>query len=539
MEIKVNVDDALVQETKDKCTVLVKLKTAIDKAKKSAAKFFVVEDLQLNSSTQDKLSQAQNAYDSKASELADAVVTSILGYGLSDANNENLGIDNKPESYQQVKSDTENTDTEPKTLRELAKQQTDEQVKNDAPAEPAALDEAVQDDAPNGAQKDAGNDAQNVPDLPEDLNDKEPEPKQDFALQPQKESELNKLAEPIRAKRPKELLDDFGNLFITLMSQEMDKSQDKPEEQVLAELFYCLESNLAQVPIADIFKYLIRLRQESTTLTGRFIGFTGSSTFNSFSSSLVALLTKLNESKADIKAFMSCLIHNVVMYRWHKDITTVFIDCACSATPEQVGTELAWALTPTINKQPKENKVTVIDKNLRAFFAIASKGRQALTRADLSESECKKIANAVHVFFGDKAEHPHAVLELVSRIAKAGKDDISKLQGEVRVKTIGRGGEDDGFIPDDNGLLMQSITDRQAEIKAQKANPHSLLRRLLDFKSDEGLRIYYQIWLRLAKNERNINYKALLDKAKTLRADADKKILVAQINSLITATGEQ
>ena len=537
MEIKVNVDDALVQETKDKCTVLVKLKTAIDKAKKSAAKFFVVEDLQLNSSTQDKLSQAQNAYDSKASELADAVVTSILGYGLSDANNENLGIDNKPESYQQVKSDTENTDTEPKTLRELAKQETDEQVKNDTPAEPAALDKAVQ----NDAQQDAINDAQNVTDLPEDLNDKEPEtaPKQDFALQPQKESELNKLAEPIRAKRPKELLDDFGNLFITLMSQEMDKSQDKPEEQVLAELFYCLESNLAQVPIADIFKYLIRLRQESTTLTGRFIGFTGSSTFNSFSSSLVALLTKLNESKADIKAFMSCLIHNVVMYRWHKDITTVFIDCACSATPEQVGTELAWALTPTINKQPEENKVTVIDKNLRAFFAIASKGRQALTRADLSESECKKIANAVHVLFGDKAESPHAVLELVSRIAKAGKDDISKLQGEVRVKTIGRGGEDDGFIPDDNGLLMQSITDRQAEIKAQKANPHSLLRRLLDFKSDEGLRIYYQIWLRLAKNERNINYKALLDKAKTLRADADKKILVAQINSLITATGEQ
>lgn len=571
MEIKVTVDDALVQETKDKCTVLVKLKTAIDKAKKSASKFFAVEDLQLNSSTQDKLNHAQSEYDNKASELADAVVTSILGYGITDANkddnndkpetdNKNPETDNNTESCKQVKPDTENTDTEPKTLRELAAQQSSEQVKNDTPAEPATLDEAVQDDALNDvqneakddAQKDAVNDAQNVPDLPEDLNDKEPEPKQDFALQPQKESELNKTAKSSKTKSSRELLADLSKAFITAKQQEM-RQNNLTENEALENIFYCLDSALEKDSVANVFSYTQKLQKEANYLSGRFSGLCGSSTYDEFFASFITLLTKLDEPKADVKAFISCITHNIKMFRWNKLITTAFINCSCGANARMIAKNLAYAFVPRNAKTPEEKRA-VLDRNLKLFFDFATKGKQKLLGTELSETEKFKITAETHDIFKEwyaelnpieltqdtaEASHPHAVLELVSRIAKADKDDISKLQGEVRVKTIGRGGEDEGFIPDDNGLLMQSITDRQAEIKAQKANPHSLLRRLLDFKSDEGLRIYYQIWLRLAKNERSISYKALLDKAKTLRADADKKILVAQLNSLITATGEQ
>lgn len=565
MEIKVNVDDALVQETKDKCTVLVKLKTAIDKAKKSAAKFFAVEDLQLNASTQDKLNYAQNEYDAKASELADAVVTSILGYGLSDAknemailnnnktetDNENPGIDNKPESYQQVKSDTANTDTEPKTLRELAVKQSAEQVKNDTPAEPEPLDKTVPNDALNNIQTDAVNDAEIVTDLPEDLNDDEPDPKQDFTLQPQKESDLNKPASPIKAKSSRELLADISRAFITLKHQEMKKS-NLTEDEALVNLFYCLESALAKVPNQDIFSYTQKLQKEANYLSGRFSGLCGSSTYDEFLASFITLLTKLDEPKADVKAFMSCITHNIKMFKWNKLITTAFINCSCGANARMIGKNLAYALVPRNAKTPEEKRA-ILDRTLKLFFDFATKGKQNLLRSELTETEKFKIAAEVHDIFNEwyaapepddpsqNAEEvqPHAVLNLVSRIAKAAKDDISKLQGEVRVKTIGRGGENEGFISDDHGLLMQAITDRQAEIKAQKDNPHSLLRHLMDFKSDEGLRIYYQIWLRLAKNEHSISYKALLDKAKALRNDADKKILTAQLNSLITATGEQ
>ena len=562
MEIKVNVDDALVQETKDKCTVLVKLKTAIDKAKKSAAKFFAVEGLQLNASTQDKLNYAQNEYDAKASELADAVVTSILGYGLSDDNNkfnndktetdnENPGIDNKPESYRQVKSDTANTDTEPKTLRELAKQQTDAQVKNDTPAEQEPLDETVPNDALNNIQTDAVNDAEIVTDLPEDLNDDEPDPKQDFTLQPQKKSDLNKLASPIKAKSSKELLADLSRAFIVLKQQEMGQS-NLTEDEALANVFYCLDSALAKIPVSDIFSYSQKLQKEANSLSGRFSGLCGSNTYNEFFTSFITLLTKLDEPKADVKAFMSCITHNVQMYRWNMQLTTAFIYCSCGANAEMVGKNLASALIPRKAKTLEE-KLAGLDKNLKLFFEFATKGKQNLLGAELTETEKFKITTETHDIFNKwyavpkptelaqsiTEEPSHAVLDLVSRIAKAAKDDISKLQGEIRVKTIGRGGENEGFISDDHGLLMQAITDRQAEIKAQKDNPHSLLRHLLDFKSDESLRIYYQIWLRLAKNEHSISYKALLDKAKALRNDADKKILTAQLNSLITATGEQ
>lgn len=751
MEIKVNVDDALVQETKDKCTVLVKLKTAIDKAKKSAAKFFAVEDLQLNASTQDKLNYAQNEYDAKASELADAVVTSILGYGLSDANNENLRIYNKPESYQQVKSDTENTDTEPKTLRELAKQQKDEQVNTNPPKypesilknklQPKIIDccEALQlcnfkkrnqsvceilgvfDDAmsngltakqaidvlnqlmsdqfqckgifdkygyqsnlatffdaiksafeqidqadasprvsygfisainvfareridlfsidlisayifcasgsapektanaliwqytettpelcekyiecfiqeanklyqaacddknvelnqdklarvkdltlkgfkekfktlenlKNAASADpeiAQNDAQIVNDLPEDLNDDEPELKQEITSQPQKKSDLNKLASPIKAKSSKELLADLSRAFIVLKQQEMGQS-NLTEDEALANVFYCLDSALAKIPVSDIFSYSQKLQKEANSLSGRFSGLCGSNTYNEFFTSFITLLTKLDEPKADAKAFMSCITHNVQMYRWNMQLTTAFIYCSCGANAEMVGKNLASALIPRKAKTLEE-KLAGLDKNLKLFFEFATKGKQNLLGAELTETEKFKITAETHDIFNKwyavpkptelaqsiTEEPSHAVLDLVSRIAKASKDDISKLQGEVRVKTIGRGGENEGFISDDHGLLMQAITDRQAEIKAQKDNPHSLLRHLMDFKSDEGLRIYYQIWLRLAKNEHSISYKALLDKAKALRNDADKKILTAQLNSLITATGEQ
>lgn len=573
MEIKVNVDDALVQETKDKCTVLVKLKTAIDKAKKSAAKFFAVEDLHLNPSTQDKLNHAQNEYDNKASELADAVVTSILGYGITDANkddnndkpetdNKNPETDNNTENCKQVKSDTENTDTEPKTLRELAKQQTDEQVKNDAPAEPAALDEAVQDDTLNNvqneakddAQKDAVNDAQNVPDLPEDLNDKEQDtaPKQDFTLQPQKASELNKTSNSVKEKSSRELLADLSRAFITAKQQEM-RQNNLTENEALENIFYCLDSALEKDSVANVFSYTQKLQKEANYLSGRFSGLCGSSTYDEFFASFITLLTKLDEPKADVKAFISCITHNIKMFRWNKLITTAFINCSCGANARMIAKNLAYAFVPR-NANTPEEKRAVLDRNLKLFFDFATKGKQKLLGTELSETEKFKITAETHDIFKEwyadlnpieltqdtaEASHPHAVLELVSRIAKAGKDDISKLQGEVRVKTIGRGGEDDGFIPDDNGLLMQSITDRQAEIKAQKDNPHSLLRHLLDFKSDESLRIYYQIWLRLAKNEHSISYKALLDKAKALRDDADKKILTAQLNSLITSTGAQ
>ena len=48
MEIKVNIDDKLIEEVKDARSALAKIKAAIDKARKAAAKWFSSSDLKLS-----------------------------------------------------------------------------------------------------------------------------------------------------------------------------------------------------------------------------------------------------------------------------------------------------------------------------------------------------------------------------------------------------------------------------------------------------------------------------------------------------------
>ena len=128
MEITVKVDDKLVQEVKDARSSLAKLKAAIDKARKAAAKWFDPDGLKLSEESEKKISDAHLAYDSKVAEMTNCIAETILGQKI-DVDSEN-GINNGPENGQQVKNDGANADTEPNTLRKLAKQQEAEQVKN-------------------------------------------------------------------------------------------------------------------------------------------------------------------------------------------------------------------------------------------------------------------------------------------------------------------------------------------------------------------------------------------------------------------------
>lgn len=158
MEIKVNIDDKLIEEVKYARSTLAKIKAAIDKARKAAAKWFSSEDLKLSDDAEKKINDAHLVYNQKIAEITNVVIESILGQKIDvdaeiEANNENDELNNEKaasdnkntESYRQVKDISANADTEPKTLRELAKQSSTEQVKKE--------------------------DAQNITDLPDDLND--------------------------------------------------------------------------------------------------------------------------------------------------------------------------------------------------------------------------------------------------------------------------------------------------------------------------------------------------------------------------------
>ena len=130
MEIKVNIDDKLIEEVKDARSALAKIKAAIDKARKAAAKWFSSSDLKLSEESEKKISDAHLVYNQKIAEISNVVIENILGQKI-DIETENP----ETENCQQIKNDGADADAEPKTLRELAKLPTAEQVKKDASAE--------------------------------------------------------------------------------------------------------------------------------------------------------------------------------------------------------------------------------------------------------------------------------------------------------------------------------------------------------------------------------------------------------------------
>ena len=135
MEIKVNIDDKLIEEVKDARSTLAKIKAAIDKARKAAAKWFASEDLKLSDDAEKKINDAHLVYNQKIAEISNVVIENILG--------QKIDVDAETENYRQIKKDGADADTEPKTLRELAKQPAAEQVKN----------EDVQNDVKNDAEQ--------------------------------------------------------------------------------------------------------------------------------------------------------------------------------------------------------------------------------------------------------------------------------------------------------------------------------------------------------------------------------------------------
>lgn len=127
MEIKVNIDDKLIEEVKDARSTLAKIKAAIDKARKAAAKWFSSEDLKLSDDAEKKINGAHLVYNQKIAEITNVVIESILGQKIDIAENP------ETENCRQIKKDGADADVEPNTLRELAKQQSAEQVNPNSP----------------------------------------------------------------------------------------------------------------------------------------------------------------------------------------------------------------------------------------------------------------------------------------------------------------------------------------------------------------------------------------------------------------------
>lgn len=509
MEITVKVDDKLVQEVKDARSTLTKLKAAIDKARKAACKWFDSDGLKLSAESEKKISEAHIAYDSKVAEMTNHIAETILGQkidvdtenGTSDGNNGTNGDKNGTgtgsENCRQVKSDSANADAEPKTLRDLAKQQTAEQVKNDAAIEQTEVFDFIDYSGVKGITGMAEdgkvreyitvNDVDIAP-LPKFAEITKDQALRIFGLGPTAE---HFMPLPVNIKR----------IAVYLRYAEIGSGFSDPYKKLKAVAYIRAVKSIIDLPAID-WPHI----QEAFMLVG-------------------ANTCSINERK--IMYALADIGHKDNAERQLKSIFSrqyAFIDEPETAVYDRLQSAIDHVsekheLPDDLNDEPKDT---------------------ADEPAKQEKKEEVKEPAADTEFPAPAEELP----EFLDRIKKANsKEEINKLCGDARVATTGSEAKGlvfygDPFITNkDYALLQQALADREQELKKKEVKDFRFLRRAGDFKSSFAVRIAYDLYRRI-KGDKDVKFNHLRDIAGLLSDDKEKAQLLAEINTTARNVGE-
>ena len=502
MEITVKVDDKLVQEVKDARASLTKIKTAIDKARKAAAKWFDPDALKLSEESEKKIGDAHLVYDQKIAEITNAVAENILGQkidadaengtsdGNSGTNGDKNGTDAAPENCRQVKKDSANADAEPNTLRKLAKQQKAEQVKNDAPAEQTE----------NFDFTDYSN-VKGITGMAEDgqvreyitVNDVDIAPLPEFA-EITKEQALRIFGLGPTAERFMSLPVSIKRIAVYLRYAEIGSGFSDPYKKLKVVAYVRAVKSILDLPAIDwphIYEAFILVGANTCSINERKIMYA------------LADIGRKDNAERQLKSIFSR------QYAFVDEPETAVYSRLQSAI-DHVSDKLD--LPDDLNDEPKN------------------------TAAEPAKKEKKEEVKepAADTGFPAPVEELPNFLKLV-KLASS-KEEINRLVGEARIATAGSEAKKLVFYGDpfittqDYSLLQQALADREQEIKKKEVKDFRFLRRASDFKSSFAVRIAYDLYRRI-KGDKDVKFGHLRDIAGLLSDDKEKAQLLAEINT--------
>ena len=508
MEITVKVDDKLVQEVKDARASLTKIKTAIDKARKAAAKWFDPDALKLSEESEKKIGDAHLVYDQKIAEITNAVAENILGQkidadaengtsdGNSGTNGDKNGTDAAPENCRQVKKDSANADAEPNTLRELAKQQKAEQVKNDAPAEQTE----------NFDFTDYSN-VKGITGMAEDGQVREYITVNDVDIaSPDR-------VEAITKQQAKDifLIPSFAEKFMPL-----------PTGVKRIAVYLCFaqindanyESNKCEaVAYIRAVKSIIDLPDSDWPQLHQAFEIIGAYSTAASSRALMKVLIDLSQKENAKRILRSICARQFAFVGEPKRAVYSRLSAAIKHENDKLD------LPDDLNDEPKEPAPEPTKEEKKA--------------------ETKEPAAG--------AEFPAPVEELPNflKLVKlaSNKEEINRLVGEARIVTAGSEAKKlvfygDSFITtQDYSLLQQALADREQELKKKEVKDFRFLRRAGDFKSSFAVRIAYDLYRRI-KGDKDVKLDHLRDITGLLSDDKEKTQLLAEINTYARNIGE-
>lgn len=495
MEIKINVDDKLVQDVKDARSALAKIKDAIDKARKAACKWFDPNGLKLSEESEKKIGDAHLVYNQKIAEITNVVAESILGQKIdADAESGSPGTENG----QQVKSDATNADAEPKTLRELAKLPTAEQVKKDASAE-----------QPKGFDFFDYGGVKGITGMAEDGQVREYITVNDVDIAPLDKVEAITKQQAEGIFLLPSLAEDFMSLPVGV-------------KRVAVYLCFAFirdipnESNKTEV-IAYIraVKSIIDLPDNDWPQLHKGFEFVGIFADAASTRAMMELLSDLSQKENAKHILNSICARQFAFVGEPKHAVYSRLSAAIKHENDKLD------LPDDLNDEPKENTA-----------------KPEPTKEE-KKTETKEPA-ATTEFPSPVEELP----EFLARVKKANtKEDINKLSGEARVATTGSEAKGlvfygDPFITNkDYALLQQALADREQELKKKEVKDFRFLRRASDFKSSFAVRIAYDLYRRI-KGDKEVKFDHLRDIAGLLSDDKEKAQLLAEINTTARNVGE-
>lgn len=491
MEIKVNIDDKLIEEVKDARSTLAKIKAAIDKARKAAAKWFASEDLKLSADAEKKISDAHLVYNQKIAEISNVVIENILGQKIDVS-----------ENCQQIKKDDAEADAEPKTLRELAKQPAAEQVKKETPAEQTE-DEAFDDDVFDFAYfAYDDDDVKGITGMAEDgkvreyitVNDVDiASPDKVEAITKQQAEDIFSI--PSLAEKFMPLPTGVKRIAVYLYFAQINDAIYKSDK-------------CEAVAYIRAIKSIIDLPDNDWPQLHQAFEIIGALSTAASTRAMMKVLSDLSQ-KDDAKRILNSICARQF----------AFVD----EPKHAVYSRLSAAI-----KHESEKLDLPDDLNDEQEEATAESAKE-----EQKESAADKIPEPVE-------ELP----EFLARVKQAStKEEITKLSGTARVATTGSEAKGlvfygDPFITNkDHALLQQALADREQEIKKREVKDFRFLRRAGDFRSSFAVRIAYDLYRRI-KGDKDVKLDHLRDIAGLLSDDKEKTQLLAEINTYARNIGQ-
>lgn len=483
MEIKINVDDKLVQDVKDARSTLAKIKAAIDKARKAAAKWFASEDLKLSADAEKKISDAHLVYNQKIAEISNVVIENILG--------QKIDVNAETENYRQIKNDGANADVGPNTLRELAKQQSAEQVKNDTSAEQTKDFDFTDCSGVKG-----------ITGMAEDGEVREYITVNDVNIEP-----LDK----VRAMTKEQA----NKIFLI---------------PALVEKFMPLPAGVKRVALYLRYAYIVDTDYESVKSNAVAYIRAVKSIIDLPDSDWPGLPQAFEIVGAFSTPVSARAIMKVLADLSQKDDAKRILNSICARQFAFVG-ESVHAIYARLSAAIKhENEKLDLPDDLN--------DEQEEATTEPAKEEQKEPA-------ADKIPEPVEELpEFLARVKQAStKEEINKLSGTARVATTGSEAKGlvfygDPFITNkDYALLQQALADREQELKKKEIKDFRFLRRAGDFKSSFAVRIAYDLYRRI-KGDKDVKLDHLRDIAGLLSDDQEKTQLLAEINTYSRNIGQ-